>query len=114
MTAKAPHPPIEHRSPLRKAGWVWSKRGWRRVPLRPTTVKVIPVRRRRPKKLKPLGAADPVKQRSSRRGAETTAPAPMRPHHHHLAGRHAGERHKPPLRPTWGGKYAQLQDLHAD
>jgi hypothetical protein len=105
--------PMSHQSPFNKAGWAWTKHGWKRIAHRPNTAKKITVRRRRPKQLKPLTAAEATRPAAHSNNPDASA-KPFSPNRHHLAGRHARQRHKAPLRPSWGGKYADLHELHND
>jgi hypothetical protein len=103
--------PMSHQSPFNNAGWAWTKHGWKRIPHRANAAKTIPVRRRRPKRLKLLTAAEEARS-AAHPNDPNAPPQPFRTHCRHLAGRHARQRHKAPLRPSWGGKYADLHELH--
>jgi hypothetical protein len=103
--------PMSHQSPFNKAGWgldqTWleansasGKRGENnsRSSSSKEANRSPPHRRRDPKRIRTI----PMRRRS------------LRTHCRHVAGRHARQRHKAPLRPSWGGKYADLHELHND
>jgi hypothetical protein len=96
-------------SGLKKAGWTWTKKGWKKIPRRLARVKLAPpprknrlkkIRRVSPtatKRAKPIPAEAP--QTAKEQGRADSAPTP---------GPEAAKPAQPQRRRTWGGKYDDL------
>ena len=93
---------------FQKAGWHWTRKGWKRTPQRLQLVKKIapPTKRRRLKKV-PVTPADSTKpptfaearKLAAEQGRAVSAPTPPPK---------AAKPATPPPRRSWSGKYADL------
>jgi len=98
---------------LRKVGWTWTRQGWKRIPRRLQTVKLVPVPRKKRKapKLRRINLASPKPETPIIVEAEKTATSALEAV---SAPTLAPKLEKPiPRQPrtAWGGKYAALTPL---
>jgi|SRR5271156_348301 len=95
-----------------KAGWRWTRGGWKRIPKLQAKVKKVAAKRRPTKRVRIQPAQEEklptfveARQLAAEKGRAVSAPTP------------APEAEKPvssPPRKAWGGKYNDLSKPHQD
>jgi hypothetical protein len=94
---------MKQRGSLRKLGWVWSRKGWKKVPRRMRQVKAVPLpskrKTRKIRRISPPAPRPEAPEIAQEQGRAVSAPIPTPK---------AAQPTARPLRRAWSGKYNDL------